>query len=61
MWVFGADHFRPFGRQPAPISHGRRPGSREDADILNSDLELQSLALMVEVDGRRGVNLAIYR
>ena len=49
MPVFGADMFRPIA-QGAPPSYGRRPGHREDAFILDGELELQPLALVVGVD-----------
>src|ERR1700688_3271162 len=57
MGVFGADNFRPFGRaapiKSGPISYGGRQGSCEDAFILNSELELQVLALIVGIGGQR--------
>jgi hypothetical protein len=42
MRIFDADKFRPFARR-APTRYGRRPGHREDAFILDRELELQSL------------------
>jgi hypothetical protein len=51
MRVFGADRFGPFAQraQWAPISYGCRPGHREDAVILDRELELQPLALVIGV------------
>src|SRR5258708_30179805 len=46
--VFGANSFRPVG-EAAPVSHGRGPRRREDAFVLDRELELQILAHMVRV------------
>src|ERR1700730_17409162 len=48
MRVLGADDFRPITRR-AQISYGGRPGHREDAIILDRELELKLFALMVGV------------
>jgi hypothetical protein len=53
MDVSSADNFRPFFRaapiNSAPISYGRRPRHREDAFILDSELELQVLAPVIAI------------
>src|SRR5438874_7157559 len=48
MRGFGAHHFRPVAQRP-PISYSRRPGHREDAWIVDRELELQPLPLVVRV------------
>src|ERR1700691_6558891 len=49
--VFGADKFLAFV-EGAPKRYGRRPGGRENAFILNRDLDLQPLALVAWIDRR---------
>jgi hypothetical protein len=44
--VVGAYRFRPFAKHP-PIRYDRRPRHREDAFILDGELELQTVALIV--------------
>src|ERR1700736_1981011 len=48
LGVFGADKLQPFV-QGAPKRYGRRPRRRESACILDRDLDLQPLALVVEI------------
>ena len=54
VWVFGADHFRPIAER-ALIDDPCRPWHREDAGVLNRELELQSLALIARVAGKARV------
>jgi hypothetical protein len=53
--VFGTHHFRPLA-QRAPIAYGGRPGLREDAVILDGEVELQSLALVVRIACQTGIS-----
>src|SRR5271167_3672136 len=51
--VFGANRFHPVGGT-APISHGRGPRRREDAFILDRELELQVLARIARAPDPQG-------
>src|SRR5208283_1255791 len=50
MHVFGADDFPPF-RGIERISYGRSPRRREGALILNSEMDLQVVAGVIEIEG----------
>ena len=59
MRIFGTYIFLPFSRD-RPVSTGTRPGHREDTFIFNRKSELQSLALIVAIDGHsRVIDMAI--
>ena len=49
MRVFDTDLFREYG-QAASIGYGRRPGHRENAVILDRELNLKPLASVVGID-----------
>src|SRR5438477_3352624 len=51
--AFGADSFRKFAAV-AQVNHGRGPGRRESAFILDRELDLQVLVLIVGVVGSAG-------
>jgi len=55
MRVFGTDTFRPV-KEDAPIGFARGPSCCEDALILDSELELQCLALIVGVGSPSFIN-----
>jgi hypothetical protein len=56
LTVFGAYKFHPFVQGP-PKRHGRRPGHRKSAFILDADLDLDPLALVVGIGSRSVVNI----
>ena len=64
MNIFSANGFPGLGQRRAPVRYRRRPGSREDAFILDRELELQSFALVGRIGypsfGRRTANFLFH-